>query len=535
MEPAPRPRLARFLAALGLVLCFIAGAAGQTRWPTTVDLNPGETSAATRDGVAHTFRILSDADGQPAIAYETMPFPTTSVEHRVNYAARVRLEVNGQESEVVARPFQYPVEAAGLRLYLDGTQEWLAVGLYPVSLPKRLRLRYTRAGESWGPATVRFPVGDYRWGATTYYNTWLGIVPQDVATTYYHKGEDFGAVPDLLPVFAPEAGRVTTAQDSVQLGAPDGTLTRLFHMNPPTVLVAAGQSLAAGQRLGLTGQFGNGDADPHLHCDFRRDDDEPGTYPFAVDAYLRDYPDAGVAIAGGYQFMRAGETLMLDGGRSRARPGRTITGYRWVLHDGTAVEGATAKLTVATPGFYAQELRVYFDDGREERGFTPVRVFVPGCSGQEPVPGFVYQHPVRGIVPGDPVTIWHHPFIVASHERTIDFGDGSPVRTLSGSRPSAAHTYAASGLYTVTVTTVGGLPQILKTSVLVEPAGRLEAWPAARGGSERACPPFGSGRWKDKAASRSGLGGETMPAPPHPPAGKQEEFGAPAKAGRADP
>jgi hypothetical protein len=74
-------------------------------------------------------------------------------------------------------------------------------------------------------------------------------------------------------------------------------------------------------------------------------------------------------------------------------------------------------------------------------------------------------------MPGDPVTIRHHPFIVASHERTIDFGDGSPVRTVSGSRPSVAHTYAASGLYTVTATMLGGLPQILKTSVRVEPAG----------------------------------------------------------------
>ena len=85
----------------------------------------------------------------------------------------------------------------GLRLYLDGTQEWLAVGLYPVSLPKRIRLRFTAAGESWGPATLRFPVGDYRWG------------------------EDFGAVPDLLPVFASEAGRLTTAQDSVRVEPAD--------------------------------------------------------------------------------------------------------------------------------------------------------------------------------------------------------------------------------------------------------------------------------------------------------------------------
>lgn len=35
-------------------------------------------------------------------------------------------------------------------------------------------------------------------------------------------------------------------------------------------------------------------------------------------------------------------------------------------------------------------------NGREERGFTPVRAFALASSGQEPVPGFVEQHPVRG-------------------------------------------------------------------------------------------------------------------------------------------
>jgi hypothetical protein len=75
----------QFLAALGLVACVTLGAAGQTGWLTTVDLNPGEMITVTRDSAAYAFRILNDANGQPAITYDTMPFPTTSVEHRVNY------------------------------------------------------------------------------------------------------------------------------------------------------------------------------------------------------------------------------------------------------------------------------------------------------------------------------------------------------------------------------------------------------------------------------------------------------------------
>ncbi len=471
-----------------LVLACLVGVAASMRgaapdrWPTTVDLDPGETVTAVRNGVPHTFRILNDAQGQPAITHETMPFPTTSPDYRVNYAARVRLLVDGQEVEVIARPLQYPIEAAGLRLYLDGTQEWLEVGIYAVAIPKRIRLRFTAAGESWGPATLRFPVGDYRWYATTYNNTWLGIVPQGVETTYYHKGEDFGAVPERLPVFAPEAGTVTTSEWSVQFTAADGTITRMFHMNPPTIVVTAGQTLAAGQLLGLTGQYGNGNSDPHLHYDFRWDGDEPGTYPFAADAYLRDYPDAGIPVAGGYQFMFAGDTLTLDGRRSLARPGRTITGYRWILHDGTVVDGPTAALTPTAPGFYSEELRVFFDDGREERGFTAVRAFARGASWQMPITGFIYQYPVRGITPGSSVSLGHYPFGEGSYERTIDFGDGSPVETVYGYQPTVTHAYAAPGLYTVTMRTVGGLAQVLKTSVLVVAAGTGPNHPPAIGG-----------------------------------------------------
>ena len=442
--------------------------AAPERWPTTVDVDPGETVTATRNGTAHTFRILADAQGQPAIAYETMPFPTTSVDKRVNYAVRVRLEVDGREIEMVARPHQFPVEAFGLRLYLDGTKEWLGTDdVFPVHIAKRIRLAFTEAGESWGPA-LRFPVGEYRWYSTSYNNTWLGIVPQDASTTYYHKGEDFGAVPDRLPVLASEAGQAMTEGTGVQSVSADGTLFWMSHLNAHNVFVTTGERVEAGQVLGLTGNRGNTDDDPHVHYDIDRRSDMPGSYPYLVESYLRDYPDAGIPAAGGYQFMWAGDALPLDGRRSLARPGRTIARYRWILHDGTTVDGPTALLSASEAGFYSQELRVYFDDGREERGFTQVRVFEPGRSGQLPITGFLYQYPVRGIRPGDEMTIRHHQFLLECNARTIDFGDGSAVQTVYGARPTISHVYAAPGLYTVTVHAIGTMPQVLKTSVLVE-------------------------------------------------------------------
>ena len=470
---APRFRAIRALA----FLCLGAGAAAlcdaaPSRWPTSVDVDPGETVTAVRDGVSHTFRILNDEGGQPAIAYETMPFPTTSVDKRVNYAVRVRLAVDGKEIEMVARPYQFPIEAAGLRLYLDGTKEWLGTDdVFPVNIAKRIRLAFTAAGESWGPPALRFPVGEYRWYSTSYNNTWLGIVPQGLTTTYYHKGEDFGAVPDRLPVLASEAGEAKTEGTGVQTVSGDGTLFWMSHLNAHNVFVTSGERVVAGQKLGLTGNRGNSDDDPHVHYDINRRSDMPGSYPYLVESYLRDYPDAGIPVAGGYQFMWAGDTLQLDARRSIARPGRTITGYRWILHDGTTVNGPTASLTATTEGFYAQELRVFFDDGREERGFTQVRVFKPKQFGQMPITGFLYQYPVRGIQPGDEISIRHHEFLLECNARTIDFGDGSAVQTVTGARPTINHVFAAPGLYTVTVHAIGTMPQVLKTSVLVESAG----------------------------------------------------------------
>ncbi len=472
-----RPLLRSVLAAVLALVALSAGlaleaSAAPSRWPTTVDLNPGETVTASRDGVSHTFRILDDEDGQPAIAYETMPFPTTSVDKRVNYAVRVRLEVDGQEVEMVARPYQFPIEAAGLRLYLDGTKEWLGTDdVFPVNIAKRIRLAFTAAGESWGPPALRFPVGEYRWYSTSYNNTWLGIVPQGLTTTYYHKGEDFGAVPDRLPVLASEAGQAMTEGTGVQTVSADGTLFWMSHLNAHNIVVTAGERVAAGQLLGLTGNQGNSDDDPHVHYDINRRSDMPGSYPYLVESYLRDYPDAGIPVAGGYQFMWAGDTLQLDARRSVARTGRRITGYRWILHDGTTVNGPTASLTATTEGFYSQELRVFFDDGREERGFTQVRVFEPGSAGQLPITGFLYQYPVRGIQPGDEMSIRHHQFLLECNARTIDFGDGSAVQTVTGARPTINHVYAAPGLYTVTVHAIGTMPQVLKTSVLVESTG----------------------------------------------------------------
>jgi hypothetical protein len=67
---------------------------------------------------------------------------------------------------------------------------------------------------------------------------------------------------------------------------------------------------------------------------------------------------------------------------------------------------------------------VTYDDGSEQRDFTPVRVFSAGGAGQAGMLGL--------------------------------FGDGSPPEVVAGNKPAMTHAYAAPGLYTVIRVAVDG-------------------------------------------------------------------------------
>ncbi|MBE7500474.1 MAG: hypothetical protein HS113_09255 [Verrucomicrobiales bacterium] len=447
-------------------------------WPTRVELNLNETRRISRNGgAAHQFKLRS-------LSHQTMPYRRNAADGTIIYAAMVEMEVDGVPVMLTARPYQFPTVVGGLRMLIENTKTWSESGTVAATAhDKDLSFTFTHVGEPWGPADARFPIGSLRWHATTYHNTWMGLVPQN-DQVYYHRGEDFGAQPNLLPLLAPRAGSIT-ALPSVRLRDANDAVFQFYHMFEDHIYVTVGQNVEAGFTLAHTGGHGNGPDDQHLHVTVTAPD---GTvrnpYPMMAEAYLRDYPDSGIANAGGYQFMLPGQTITLDASRSLARPGRTITGYRWILHDGAEVTGPTANLTIPTPGYFAQELRVTYDDGSEQRDFTPVRVFSAGGAGQAGMLGFIYQHPVRGIQSGTPVTLMHNPWMVRVNSRTIDFGDGSAPKVVTGNKPAMTHAYAAPGLYTVTISV--GTSQVLKTSVLVEGAVPANGPPPVNAGPDRA-------------------------------------------------
>lgn len=451
-------------------------------WPLVLDLNVGQTAVVERGTGEGTVRRRIEV-----VAVREWHEPVYGLQardHRIVAGAEARLRVDGVEGVVTGRPFQMPVAVNGLRIALETTRDWAreAAVAAMTDMVHDVRLSVCLSGETWGSPDLRFPIGAYRWHASSYHNTWGALVPQpDVV--YYHRGEDFGAIPDRLPVLAGLDGRVDIApadqrqrSNTLGLEVAPGLSLRHAHMNTASFMgdFPVGALLTRGQPFAKTGAHWAGKpsqrSDPHLHYGWslRRDDGTAmaiNPYPGLVEAYFRDYPDSLLPIAGGYRFAHTGEVLRLDGTRSLARPGRAIAGHAWHLSDGRVVTGAVAEMVYARPGFYAEELRVRADDGVEDRAYAQVRVFAAERPAGPAFCGFLHSTPVRGVTPGRPVEFWNRLWIGAAAAR-IEYGDGTPPAAIGA---SARHVYAAPGLYTVTLHTEhAGQPVAVKTRVWVE-------------------------------------------------------------------
>ncbi|MFK7929452.1 MAG: M23 family metallopeptidase [Myxococcota bacterium] len=88
-----------------------------------------------------------------------------------------------------------------------------------------------------------------------------------------HAGMDFKAAVDT-PVYTPRAGEVTRTNwnwtnngNAVEVKWADGTFARFLHLNQTGVKV--GQRVAAGERIGATGNTGKSTA-PHLHYELEK-------------------------------------------------------------------------------------------------------------------------------------------------------------------------------------------------------------------------------------------------------------------------
>ncbi|MBN2003708.1 MAG: PKD domain-containing protein [Anaerolineae bacterium] len=440
-------------------------------WPSRFALDVAETGEVYVAGQVHKVTLHAAEH-----VWEPDYWIAGNAAHRTLREARVMVTVDGVEATLRLRPYQAPVEVGGLRLYIESTCAWDSEVTAGAEAPaKDVTFSAVSAGQSWGPDDLRFPIRDYRWRGATYNNTWSALAPYN--SLYYCQGEDFGAIPDRLDVVAMRDGVVVasplpSAKDSnlIAISAGDFVM-RYAHINIETLSprLTVGARVQAGQVLGKTGCTWQGRrsqwADPHLHVSFVLADQLRSPYPFLVEAYLRDYPDAVLPVAGGYTFTTVGQSVTLDASCTVVRPGDAATAYIWRLHDGQTLTGQTVEVAYDAPGQYAVELTVKTEAGAVDCDFAHVRVYDPRAARPKSL-GWIYSWPLRGVHPGTPVLFWNR-LLQTYGPVTIDFGDGWPGSTIEN---DAWYTYRAPGIYTVTVCGYGttGEPVMSKLRVVVE-------------------------------------------------------------------
>ena len=446
-------------------------------YPLVFELDPGEAVTVTRKAggkaLSRTVKLVSVKP-----VFEPNEW-FGGVAPR-NYAyAEVVAEVSGRRVTLLHRPYQMPVTVHGLRLYVETIREWAEnaeiADLRDVR--KAVRLSAVAEGEPWGPVTLVFPITQYRWRSAAYNNTWSSLVPYN--KLYYHRGEDYGAIPDRLDVVAPFDGTITATpgpagdgkSNEIRIRNAAGITCRISHMNAETIRPGypVGTAVAAGTPLAKTGMTWDGrksqEYDPHCHVELLYGDTKLASFPYLVEAYLRRYPDPVLAVAGGYQFTLAGRDVVLDGSRSLGRTGRRPLRHTWQLHDGRAATGERVTVRYDRPGLYTEELQVVGPGGATDRDFVQVRVYEAG-RGKDIAYGWAYHFPLRGIRPGTPVLFWNR-LVNVQPPVTVSFGDGTPPQTMNR---ETTHAYRAAGRYVVTFSARGPReePVTVKLEVVVE-------------------------------------------------------------------
>jgi len=119
----------------------------------------------------------------------------------------------------------------------------------------------------------------------------------------------------------------------------------------------------------------------------------------------------------------------------------------------------------ARPGLHSEELRVWTDDGHEDRDYAQLRVWAPE-RGPRIGAGWFYHSPVRGARAGQPVRFWNRLWNTTAAV-TLDFGDGSPAARIDR---ELIHVYAAAGLFTATLISEAA-PQTHETCRPSDPVG----------------------------------------------------------------
>ena len=418
-----------------------------------VDLNVGETSeVALCDGTRVQVKLLDRQETRDSIRNAVR-------------IARVQVEIDGQTVWLTSGNYNLPVTAGKAQIDCPITKgpttnsngdHW--------GLEKDARLRLWPAGSPlFLPGRFVYPV-EQRWfvSATQMANEPVFNNAEEspkVRSIYYHYGLDFGGAEILTKVVAATDGLVVSAGTAVLPGYADtpvatrydviylldaqGWYYRYSHLHSFAAGVQAGARVKAGQQLGLLGKEGASGGWSHLHLDIfcRQPSGKWGcqdAYAFAWEAYRKQYDPKLIAVARPHHFLAAGETALLDGGKSWSAEGKIVR-YQWTFTDGTTAEGPRVERKYARPGYYSEILKVTDSAGRSDYDFAVVVVAQRDRPAQVAPALHVAYWPSLGVRAGDSVTFKARMFGATQGAETWDFGDGTPPAVTRSSRSAEPH------------------------------------------------------------------------------------------------
>lgn len=450
----------------------------QPGYPFIFELDPGESQNVIRSYNGKTIKSYIKLNSSKSFM-ETNYWFNDSLGKQNYYQTNVELDISGQVVILHHRPYQMPETINGLRINIENIKDWDEHGRLGKTggMKKQVRISVCLEGEPWGPESIIFPIDNYIWRAAVYNNTWSALVPFNLL--YYHRGEDYGAIPDLLDVVSSIDGKIISTplpdgpkgSNGVVIENPDGVTFRYAHMNFETIVKenTVGKEIKAGDLIGKTGMTWNGfksqHLDPHLHIGLTIKDIDVNSFPYIMEAYLRKYTDKVIAIAGGYRFAVPGEKVELDASRSFDRNNLPLKSVKWNLSNGTIESNPLISITYNEPGIYTEELIVETEAGDTDRDFLYVTVFDPSGVNNT-ASGWAYYYPVRGIKAGDEVIFWNRLTGTIS-DVMINYGDESSWEIIGA---EASHIFKKAGKFVITLksTGPGKAPVTLKMELVVE-------------------------------------------------------------------
>ena len=426
-----------------LALCsffLLLGLAGCTT--STQEGTPGGTLLRTIDISLGKTQNVKLSDGN---SVEVTLLQVDAVADNVRGAIRrstVELKVDGKPLSLDCGNYRLPTLFNDVQIdctitgpYRENNRE----SMDPWTLKKDARLRLWPKGSPLvEPGTFVYPVKQ-RWFAsgTQMANEPCFVDGSDLPSAksvYYHNGLDIGGSESQVEVVAATDALVVSKGDDVLAGHEEGTPVdprydvvyllddrgwyyRYSHLFSIDEGVTLGERVEIGQMLGLLGKEGGSGGWSHLHFAIysRQPSNDWGTqegYALLWEAYQNAYQPDVVAVARPHHLIWAGETVTLDGSRSRSRAGDgEIKTYQWTFTDGTTASGPQVERTYTKPGAYSEVLKVTGEEGRVGYDFAIVQVIekqeheIDPENEKVPLTLHAVYYPTTNIRPGDEVTV----------------------------------------------------------------------------------------------------------------------------------